>query len=645
MFIHSLFEKENKKETSKDELYKSTQHAAVRQGIDQYRKEFPGANDIEAAIGHAFLQDKTNQEQEREIDQLEKQERSLRKQQDALVKDLQDKERRFQDQERRFQDFNKAVAAMDLTPPEQARAAQQFTQEPEKPVDVSKVKKPSYNTKTGTPAAPMNIAPTTPTKPGATPAAVAKSATTAKTNAVAEPTPGVAEPATSPALSQMATQLTNVPTTGAPSNVIPLRPLNKLAQRAGINLDDEEARAVGQNESVTNNPADTLATGRRNFQNFVKIGIKLGYAPTGFVFQYNDGRKIPLSPVDYAKLADILDEMDDIGLAQVQRVLSQFDTTIKWLDGNGIKPVILPRDSQPINPPEQVELPLQGEMPFNEGGMSEMDAQYYDFLNSRGRNAMTDSQFKQAYGMSRIAWAKRNQHWINQKEAQPAKPDNYLFRENSWNDGTNDWSSEHDLWAKESAERPTARKRWLAAAEKRLQQQKQDELEYQRKTGPDFEKEFAKWQQEVHGKKTESSNDFMAVDSTSPVGGKTNENEVTVANQPIKAEQGYFGIYTRKPGTDKWAPITKYPSSKEAEEIAQQLRKQGYEVIVREGLKDPKDNPCWKGYKPVGTKKKNGKTVPNCVPATESKNYWEKLKEERNSRLNTLVDELKTSIK
>lgn len=26
------------------------------------------------------------------------------------------------------------------------------------------------------------------------------------------------------------------------------------------------------------------------------------------------------------------------------------------------------------------------------------------------------------------------------------------------------------------------------------------------------------------------------------------------------------------------------------------------------------DNPCWKGYKAVGTKKKNGKTVPNCVP-------------------------------
>lgn len=36
--------------------------------------------------------------------------------------------------------------------------------------------------------------------------------------------------------------------------------------------------------------------------------------------------------------------------------------------------------------------------------------------------------------------------------------------------------------------------------------------------------------------------------------------------------------------------------------------------IIQEGLRDPKDNPCWKGYHPVGTKKKDGRTVPNCVP-------------------------------
>jgi hypothetical protein len=39
-----------------------------------------------------------------------------------------------------------------------------------------------------------------------------------------------------------------------------------------------------------------------------------------------------------------------------------------------------------------------------------------------------------------------------------------------------------------------------------------------------------------------------------------------------------------------------------------------FEGYLEEGLRNPKDNPCWKGYKPVGTKKKNGKTVPNCVP-------------------------------
>lgn len=27
-----------------------------------------------------------------------------------------------------------------------------------------------------------------------------------------------------------------------------------------------------------------------------------------------------------------------------------------------------------------------------------------------------------------------------------------------------------------------------------------------------------------------------------------------------------------------------------------------------------KDDPCWKGYKMVGTKKKGGREVPNCVP-------------------------------
>ena len=40
--------------------------------------------------------------------------------------------------------------------------------------------------------------------------------------------------------------------------------------------------------------------------------------------------------------------------------------------------------------------------------------------------------------------------------------------------------------------------------------------------------------------------------------------------------------------------------------------KSNYDESVTKSLR--KNNPCWKNYKPIGTKKKGGKTVPNCVP-------------------------------
>jgi hypothetical protein len=51
-------------------------------------------------------------------------------------------------------------------------------------------------------------------------------------------------------------------------------------------------------------------------------------------------------------------------------------------------------------------------------------------------------------------------------------------------------------------------------------------------------------------------------------------------------------------------------------------------------LRDPKDNPCWTGYKPVGTKKKNGKTVPNCVPEEKQLKTFKQLKSEMVSATN-----------
>jgi len=38
----------------------------------------------------------------------------------------------------------------------------------------------------------------------------------------------------------------------------------------------------------------------------------------------------------------------------------------------------------------------------------------------------------------------------------------------------------------------------------------------------------------------------------------------------------------------------------------------GMEIRNKHTLRNT--NPCWKGYHPIGTKQKNGRTVPNCVP-------------------------------
>jgi hypothetical protein len=69
-----------------------------------------------------------------------------------------------------------------------------------------------------------------------------------------------------------------------------------------------------------------------------------------------------------------------------------------------------------------------------EGRMKDIDIEYQDFLRSRGRNAMTDKQFQDAYGMTRVEWAKKNREWTQQKERLPVSPDAHLFHEENQDD-------------------------------------------------------------------------------------------------------------------------------------------------------------------------------------------------------------------
>lgn len=53
----------------------------------------------------------------------------------------------------------------------------------------------------------------------------------------------------------------------------------------------------------------------------------------------------------------------------------------------------------------------------------------------------------------------------------------------------------------------------------------------------------------------------------------------------------------------------------EVDEAKERIRSYLEEAKKEKTLKNT--NPCWDGYEPVGTKKKGGRTVPNCVPKEE----------------------------
>jgi hypothetical protein len=50
------------------------------------------------------------------------------------------------------------------------------------------------------------------------------------------------------------------------------------------------------------------------------------------------------------------------------------------------------------------------------------------------------------------------------------------------------------------------------------------------------------------------------------------------------------------------------------------MTKSELKLLIREAVEEvtKMENPCWKGYEAYGTKKKNGKEVPNCVPVNEA---------------------------
>jgi hypothetical protein len=104
--------------------------------------------------------------------------------------------------------------------------------------------------------------------------------------------------------------------------------------------------------------------------------------------------------------------------------------------------------------------------------------------------------------------------------------------------------------------------------------------------------------------------------------GLTAANMYTMADVAGRASEGGHG----SPKADVVKAASSLPGAVGWGATAVHYGKKGYD-LARDALKKKKahmeeekkmSNPCWKGYKAYGMKKKNGKEVPNCVPVEEN---------------------------
>ena len=108
---------------------------------------------------------------------------------------------------------------------------------------------------------------------------------------------------------------------------------------------------------------------------------------------------------------------------------------------------------------------------------------------------------------------------------------------------------------------------------------------------------------------------------------KFRENLAEAKKRGVNEERGYIAVHVKKGTTEVYAN-TSYEAAKAAAKKWGLRSTSGIDVYLAEAkkhkvkeqdLEKGADDPCWDGYVQVGTKMKDGKEVPNCVPMDEAK--------------------------
>lgn len=109
--------------------------------------------------------------------------------------------------------------------------------------------------------------------------------------------------------------------------------------------------------------------------------------------------------------------------------------------------------------------------------------------------------------------------------------------------------------------------------------------------------------------------------------GKAAKDVHRVLKNSYEMDEAVYGGEPKKPAAPADTRMTVTAADKKANTKAWQKYKAGHpsykaaDHLQNEAKKMKGEDPCWKGYQMVGTKKKGGKEVPNCVPE-EAKNPY-----------------------
>ena len=97
-------------------------------------------------------------------------------------------------------------------------------------------------------------------------------------------------------------------------------------------------------------------------------------------------------------------------------------------------------------------------------------------------------------------------------------------------------------------------------------------------------------------------------------------NEASCADTKVRKRPHMMMDSNNKPKFDgRFRFFKKKPVTESVEDLSEEINDlmEATEALAEKELKKDKDDPCWKNYVQLGTKKKNGKEVPNCVPKEE----------------------------